>query len=90
VDGCGATGSRRETAADIGRRVDRVIERARSVRGDTVCFAHGHVLRVLARPLAPPPAGRAAGGSRPRIAQRARLGARRRQVIARWNEGQGP
>jgi probable phosphoglycerate mutase len=37
-----------ETAADIGRRVDRVIERARSVEGDTVCFAHGHVLRVLA------------------------------------------
>jgi broad specificity phosphatase PhoE len=37
-----------ERAADVGRRVDRVIERARQVEGDTLCVAHGHVLRVLA------------------------------------------
>jgi len=37
-----------ERAADVGRRVDRVIERARQVDGDTLCVAHGHVLRVLA------------------------------------------
>jgi broad specificity phosphatase PhoE len=36
-----------ERAADVGRRVDRVIERARQVDGDTLCVAHGHVLRVL-------------------------------------------
>ncbi len=49
-----------ETAADVGRRADRVIERARSAGGDAVCFAHGHVLRVLAARWIglPPAAGR--------------------------------
>jgi probable phosphoglycerate mutase len=49
-----------ERAAEVGRRVDRVIERARSQPGDTLCVAHGHVLRVLAaRWLGLPPiAGR--------------------------------
>jgi broad specificity phosphatase PhoE len=37
-----------ERAADVGRRVDRVIGRARQSPGDTLCVAHGHVLRVLA------------------------------------------
>jgi broad specificity phosphatase PhoE len=37
-----------ERAAEVGRRADRVIERARVAAGDTVCFAHGHLLRVLA------------------------------------------
>jgi broad specificity phosphatase PhoE len=47
-----------EGAADVGRRVDRVIERARRTEGDTLCVAHGHVLRVLtARWLGLPPAG---------------------------------
>jgi len=47
-----------EGAADVGRRVDRVIARARSVDGDTLCVAHGHVLRVLAaRWLGLPPVG---------------------------------
>jgi probable phosphoglycerate mutase len=47
-----------EGAADVGRRVDRVIERARLVDGDTLCVAHGHVLRVLtARWLGLPPVG---------------------------------
>jgi len=49
-----------EGVADVGRRVDRVIARARSVGGDTLCVAHGHLLRVLAaRWLGlPPVAGR--------------------------------
>jgi probable phosphoglycerate mutase len=49
-----------ETAADVGRRADRVIERARSVDGDTLAVAHGHFLRVLgARWVGlPPVAGR--------------------------------
>jgi probable phosphoglycerate mutase len=49
-----------ERAADVGRRVDRVIERARRVDGDTLCVAHGHVLRVLAARWVglPPVAGR--------------------------------
>ncbi len=47
-----------ETAADVGRRADRVLARARAAGGDTVCFAHGHVLRVLAaRWLGLPPVG---------------------------------
>jgi broad specificity phosphatase PhoE len=38
-----------ETAAEVGRRVDRVIERVRAVdSGDVALVAHGHVLRVLA------------------------------------------
>jgi probable phosphoglycerate mutase len=49
-----------ERPADVGRRVDRVIERARDQAGDTLCVAHGHLLRVLvARWLGlPPVAGR--------------------------------
>lgn len=37
-----------ETRADVAARVDRVIDRVRAVHGDTVLFAHKHVLRVLA------------------------------------------
>ncbi|MDQ6882666.1 MAG: histidine phosphatase family protein [Candidatus Dormibacteraeota bacterium] len=49
-----------ESAADVGRRVDRVIAEAGSADGDVLLFAHGHVLRVLAaRWLGQPPeAGR--------------------------------
>jgi broad specificity phosphatase PhoE len=49
-----------ETAADVGRRADRVIQRVRELETDTLCVAHGHVLRVLtARWLGlPPVAGR--------------------------------
>ena len=47
-----------ERAADVGRRVDRVIAKARAIEGDTLCVAHGHVLRVLAaRWLGLPPVG---------------------------------
>jgi probable phosphoglycerate mutase len=45
-----------ETAADVARRVDRVVERARGAGGNVAVFAHGHVLRVLtARWLGLPP-----------------------------------
>jgi broad specificity phosphatase PhoE len=36
-----------ETAADVGRRVDRVIAAVADAEGDVAVFAHGHVLRVL-------------------------------------------
>jgi probable phosphoglycerate mutase len=36
-----------ETPEQVGARVDRVITRARAVKGDTALFAHGHLLRVL-------------------------------------------
>lgn len=37
-----------ETAAEVGARADRVVAELRSLDGDAVVFAHGHVLRVLA------------------------------------------
>ena len=37
-----------ETAADVGRRADRVIGEVRRGDGDVLAFAHGHNLRVLA------------------------------------------
>jgi broad specificity phosphatase PhoE len=37
-----------ETVDDVGRRADRVIERALAVDGDVAVFAHGHLLRILA------------------------------------------
>jgi probable phosphoglycerate mutase len=37
-----------ESAADVGRRVDRVIGEIRLGDGDVLLFAHGHVLRVMA------------------------------------------
>ena len=36
-----------ETAADVGRRVDRVLASLDGLDGDATVFAHGHVLRVL-------------------------------------------
>jgi probable phosphoglycerate mutase len=45
-----------ETARDVGARADRVITEARSVEGNVLLFAHGHLLRVLtARWLGLPP-----------------------------------
>lgn len=37
-----------ETAADVGRRADRVIEELRDAGVDALVFGHGHQLRVLA------------------------------------------
>jgi probable phosphoglycerate mutase len=76
-----------EGAADVGRRVDRVIERARLAHGDTLCVAHGHVLRVLtARWLGLPPVGGrlfALGTGTVSI-----LGWERESpVVSLWNEG---
>jgi broad specificity phosphatase PhoE len=36
-----------EGAADVGARVDRVIDRVRAEPGDVACVAHAHVLRVM-------------------------------------------
>ena len=37
-----------ETPAEVGPRVDRLLERVRAVDGDVALFSHGHLLRVLA------------------------------------------
>jgi len=74
-----------ETAADVGRRADRVIARARSSPGDTLCFSHGHLLRVLAaRWVGLPPAGGRTLALGP--GSLSVLGWEREvPVIARWN-----
>ena len=56
-----------ETAAQVGERADRVIAEARSVDGDVILFAHGHLLRVLDGSVARP-------GAERRTAVRARPG----------------
>lgn len=46
-----------ESPEELGKRLDRVIARARGAGGDVLIFAHGHCLRVLtARWLGLPPA----------------------------------
>lgn len=44
TDGCPGG----EMPADVGARVDAVIEELRELEGDSIVFAHGHVLRVFA------------------------------------------
>ncbi len=47
-----------EAPEEIGARADRVLERLRSVDGDAIAFAHGHILRVIgARWIDLPPFG---------------------------------
>ncbi len=46
-----------ETPQQVGDRVDRVIARVRASDGDTLIFAHGHVLRVFAARWIGLPAG---------------------------------
>jgi broad specificity phosphatase PhoE len=76
-----------ETLTEVGHRVDRVIERVRTVEGRVLVFGHGHNLRILAaRWIELPPAG----------AARLILGTatisvlgweRETAVISRWNAG---
>lgn len=39
---------RGETIEQVAQRADRVIARVRATAGVTLCFAHGHILRILA------------------------------------------
>lgn len=75
-----------ETVADVGRRADRVVARVRRADGDVLCFAHGHLLRILAaRWLGLAPAdGRLLALSTATVSV---LGwERETAVILRWNE----
>ena len=75
-----------ETADEIGRRADRVIERLLAIDGDIAIFAHGHLLRVFAaRWLGlPPDLGALFELS---TATLSRLGwERERRVVELWNE----
>lgn len=74
-----------EMPPQVGARVDRVLERVAQADGDAVCFAHGHVLRVVtARWLQM----EVAAGSRFKLeaGALARLGYEREtQVVEGWN-----
>jgi broad specificity phosphatase PhoE len=74
-----------ETIEEVGNRVDRVLQEIRSVEGDVLLFAHGHVLRVLAaRWLELPPAGGRLFALDP--ATLSTLGYEREQPVMRlWN-----
>jgi probable phosphoglycerate mutase len=75
-----------ESADDVARRVDRVIARVRSQSGDSLLFAHKHVLRVLAARWLdlPPVEGRHLALDTATISV---LGwERETPVIERWNE----
>src|SRR3954452_9384847 len=75
-----------ERIEDVAARVERVIDRAHTTRGDVALFAHGHVLRVLAARWAglAPTAGAALFLS---TATYSVLGWERdAPVILRWNE----
>ncbi len=79
-----------ETASDVARRADRVIARTLAAAGDSLVFAHGHLLRVLAaRWLGLPPIeGRLFALE---TATMSILGWERdRHVIDRWNEPSAP
>jgi probable phosphoglycerate mutase len=74
-----------ETAAEVGARADRVIERLRRA-GDAVVFSHGHLLRVLAARWLdlPPDAGRLLVLHPASVSQ---LGWEREQAVLRsWND----
>lgn len=75
-----------ETAADVGVRADRVIERAVAADGDVALFAHGHFLRVLGARWIGLPA--TAGGNL--LLSTAALSVlgfeRERHALAHWND----
>ena len=79
-----------ETVDQVGDRADRVIARVRAASGDVLCFAHGHVLRILAARWLELPAvdGRLFALSTATVSV---LGwEREAPVIQRWNEACGP
>jgi probable phosphoglycerate mutase len=74
-----------ETADDVGRRVDRVIEEVLRTDGDVALVAHGHVLRALAARWVEQPAA-FAGRIRLDTGTLSILGFEREvRVIRRWN-----
>ncbi|MEA2135058.1 MAG: hypothetical protein QOC68_2967 [Solirubrobacteraceae bacterium] len=74
-----------ETLAAVGARADRVIERALAAEGDTLVFAHSHLLRTLGARwigIGPEGGGKLVLGT----AALCVLGfERERRVIKRWN-----
>ena len=81
-DGCPSG----ETAAVVGMRAQRVVERIRAAEGDVAIFSHAHILRVIAATWLglPPEAGAYFSLDTAAISV---LGWEREQpVIERWND----
>lgn len=75
-----------ETVEEVGRRADRVIDKARNAGGDVALFAHGHLLRILGARWVdlPAAAGRRLALSTASVSV---LGwERATAVLERWNE----
>jgi probable phosphoglycerate mutase len=74
-----------ERPAEVGERVDRVLERLAAADGDAVAFAHGHILRVVTARWADMDV---AGGARFKFGAGA-IGVlgheRETRVVERWN-----
>ena len=75
-----------ESLDQVAERADRVIARAKAVKGDVALFAHGHLLRVLAARWV---------GEKPELAGKLMLGTAAisvlshehgHPVLARWND----
>jgi broad specificity phosphatase PhoE len=78
-----------ESAADVGRRVDRLVQELAALHGEGICFAHGHVLRVLAARWVglDPSAGALLALSTGSISELGRE--RETRVLWHWNEAVG-
>ena len=75
-----------ESAAEVGIRVDRVVQEARDADGDVVLFGHGHTLRVLtARWLGLTPADGRLFALEPATISALSF-ERENPVISRWND----
>jgi probable phosphoglycerate mutase len=79
-----------ERPAEVGERVDRVLERLAAADGDAVAFAHGHILRVVTARWADMDV---AGGARFKFGAGA-IGVlgheRETRVVERWNLSPDP
>lgn len=74
-----------ETAEQVCRRLDRVVERARRADGDVLLFSHGHALRALAARWIGQPVA-AGAWFRLETATISQLGHERdTPVLVRWN-----
>lgn len=76
-----------ESIEEVGARVDRVIARARTLQGDTLLVAHGHVLRVLAARWLDLPPGMGARFALATATVSVLGWERETAVIERWNVG---
>ena len=76
-----------ETIEQVGARADRAIARARARSGDTLCFAHGHILRIIAARWIALAAGDGSCFGLNTATVSILTWERETPVIGRWNDG---